>query len=207
MGKHETNYVRVERDLYPTPLWVIDALAEHVDLAGKVVWEPATGIGRMAEALKGAGAARVYTTHIVARDYPLDEVMDFLSARNPRLQRIDALVSNPPYGRGNRLAAKFIARGLERIAGGGTLALLPVDFDSGKTRYRFFRDCPAFAAKIVLTQRIILFDAPGAAPKENHSWFVWHRGALRSSPPPIVLYAPTGAALHTDGGATRLSNL
>jgi hypothetical protein len=179
MGKHETNYVRVERDLYPTPLWVIDALAEHVDLAGKVVWEPATGIGRMAEALKGAGAARVYTTDIVARDYPLDETLDFLSARNPRLPRFDLIVTNPAYGLGNRTAMQFIERGLERIAGGGTLALLlPVDFDSGKTRHRFFRDCPAFAAKVVLTRRIIWFAVPGAAH------------ALRSPPPPIVLYAP-----------------
>ena len=27
MGKHETGYARVERDLYPTPHWVVSALA------------------------------------------------------------------------------------------------------------------------------------------------------------------------------------
>src|SRR5262245_344344 len=40
MGKHETGYTRVERDLYPTPHWVVAALAEHVDLTGLSVWEP-----------------------------------------------------------------------------------------------------------------------------------------------------------------------
>jgi hypothetical protein len=34
MGKHETGYARVERDLYPTPHRVVSALAEHVDLRG-----------------------------------------------------------------------------------------------------------------------------------------------------------------------------
>jgi hypothetical protein len=84
MGKHETSYPRVERDHYPTPSWVVDALAEHVELVGKVVWECATGAGQMAEALKAAGAT-VYATDIARCGYPLDEVIDFLSTRNPKL--------------------------------------------------------------------------------------------------------------------------
>ena len=67
MGKHETGYARVERDLYPTPHWVVSALAEHVDLRGLTVWEPACGDGRMAEALRLQGCARVYTSDIVNR--------------------------------------------------------------------------------------------------------------------------------------------
>jgi hypothetical protein len=40
MAKHEAGYARVERDFYPTPPWVVsDALAEHVDLRGLIVWE------------------------------------------------------------------------------------------------------------------------------------------------------------------------
>ena len=42
MGKHGTEYARVERDLYPTPHWVVThGLAEHVELRGLTVWEPA----------------------------------------------------------------------------------------------------------------------------------------------------------------------
>jgi hypothetical protein len=56
VGKHGAEYARVERDFYPTPSWVVaDALAEHVELAGVRVWEPACGDGRMAEALRRAG--------------------------------------------------------------------------------------------------------------------------------------------------------
>jgi hypothetical protein len=58
MGKHETGYARVEPDLYPTPPWVVAALAEHVDLRGLTVWEPACGDGRMVEVLRQQGCAR-----------------------------------------------------------------------------------------------------------------------------------------------------
>ena len=56
MGKHETGYadIRPDKDLFPTPSWVTDALAEHIELAGKILWEPAVGSGIMAEALAAA---------------------------------------------------------------------------------------------------------------------------------------------------------
>ena len=99
MGKHETGYARVERDLYPTPHWVVsDALAKHVDLRGLTVWEPACGDGRMAAALRLQGCGRVYTSDIVDRDTGQDEVLDFLSAQTPELARFDMSVTNPPFG-------------------------------------------------------------------------------------------------------------
>ena len=67
MGKHETGYARVERDLYPTPAWVIAALAEHLELRGLTVWEPACGDGRMVEALRAAGSAHVYGSDVIDR--------------------------------------------------------------------------------------------------------------------------------------------
>ena len=131
MGKHETGFARVERDLYPTPSWVVDALGEHVMLAGKTIWEFAAGTGSMVKALRAAGAARVIATDIVQRNFPLDALFDFTSDRNLKLPRIDLTATNPPFGQGNRLAVKFIESGLQRIAeNSGALALLlPVDFD------------------------------------------------------------------------------
>src|SRR5215471_19936339 len=85
MGKHETGYARVERDLYPTPAWVIDALAEHVALHGLTVWECACGDGRMAEALRSAGCAGVYATDIVASGQQ-HELLDVTSERNPEIE-------------------------------------------------------------------------------------------------------------------------
>jgi len=198
MGKHETGFERVERDLYPTPAWAVAALAEHLDIVGKVIWECAAGTGKMAEALKAAGAARVYCTDVIARGYPLDDVFDFTRGENPpALPPIDLIVTNPAYGQGNRLAVKFIEAGLRRIADRGSLALLlPVDFDSAKTRTHLFCSCPYFTGKIVLTRRIVWFersDGEKEAPKENHAWFVWSCPVFKTRQLPTMMYAPAMA--------------
>jgi hypothetical protein len=190
MGKHETGYPRVERDDYPTPAWPIDALAEHVELRGLTVWEPACGEGRMAEALKAAGCARVYSTGIVNGYAGQDGVFDFLSERTPDLPRCDGT----PFGPRGKTAEAFIARGLQLLGNGFTnfvALLLPHDFDSAKTRAHLFGDCPYFAGKITLRRRVKWFehpDRPQRNPKENSAWFLFRRYA---SPPPIVLYAPS----------------
>jgi hypothetical protein len=193
MGKHETGYERVDKDLYPTPSWVVDALAEHIDLVGKIIWECAAGTGQMVEALKTAGAT-VYATDIARYGYPLDEVMDFLSPQNPKPLRWHWTVTNPAWGKRNKTAEAFVARGLQRLSPGQGLALLlPVDFDSGVTRRKFFHDCPAFIGKIVLTQRAVWFqrtDGIREAPKENICWYLWAYPLLHVCRPPLILYAP-----------------
>jgi hypothetical protein len=158
----------------------------------------------MAEALRLQGCARVYTSDIVDRGTGQDEVLDFLSANLERPP--DAIITNPPFGQGGRLATQFIELGLTRIRRyGGLLALLlPVDFDSAKTRARYFGDCPEFVGKIVLRKRIVWFprsDGIREAPKENHSWFLWERRLLRARLPAITLYAP-----ETDGAANLNSS-
>jgi hypothetical protein len=194
VGKHGIEYARVERDLYPTPPQVVAELAKCVDLRGRIVWENACGDCRMVEALRQQGCARVYASDIVDRGNGQDEVLDFLSAQLPKLARFDAIITNPPFGKGGRLATAFIEAGLTRMAPGGLLALLlPCDFDSAKTRARCFGDCPHFVGKIVLRYRIVWFqrsDGKREAPKENNAWFLWERSALRVRRPPIILYAP-----------------
>jgi hypothetical protein len=115
MGKHETGYARVERDLYPKPHWVVAALAEYVDLRGLTAWECTCGDGRMAEPLRRrAGCAHVHTSDIVDCGAEQNEVLDFLSAQMPKLARFDLIVTNPPFGQGGRVATAFI----EVVCGG-----------------------------------------------------------------------------------------
>jgi hypothetical protein len=97
-----------------------------------------------------------------------------------------------------------IAAGLRHTAGDGFLALLlAADFDSAKTRPRFCRDCPLFAAKIVLTRRIVWFSNPDPdkeRPKENHAWFIWQNPPPGSAP--LILYAPRNTSSSTSETAT-----
>jgi hypothetical protein len=194
MGKHETSYARVARDLYPTSeSWVVEALLAHVQLAGVTVWEPAAGRGDLVTVLRDCGT-RVVTSDVADYGFPLDATIDFVSGQVPPAP-FQVIVTNPPGGPRNTLAEKFIETGLRHIAHGVSLLalLLPADFDSASRRRQFFAECPAFAAKIVLTRRIVWFertDGVRAAPKENHAWFVWQRTALKTRTPPLVLYAP-----------------
>ena len=41
MSQRASGYERKELDLYQTPAWVVDALAEHVPLRGRTIWERA----------------------------------------------------------------------------------------------------------------------------------------------------------------------
>ena len=123
-----------------------------------------------------------------------DTQYDFLAPGLPSgLCQYDGIVTNPPWGQGNRLATAFIETGLSRISSyGGFLALLlPTDFDSARTRLHLFHD-PRFIAQISLTSRPIWFertDGVKAAPKENCAWFVWSRPVLRAPPPPIARHS------------------
>jgi hypothetical protein len=193
MGKHGS-YPRVHRDFYPTPARVVQALAETIDLVGRRTWEPAAGTGQLATALRLHGA-KVYATDIQQRGFPLAQVMDFVTAPTPAEFDFDSIITNPPFGKRGQLAEKFIEVGLHHtMPRGGMLALLlPVDFDSAKSRRKFFGDCPNFMAKIVLTQRIVWFEHAGkrANPKENSAWFIWQCPLLQQiRQQPIVLYAP-----------------
>jgi hypothetical protein len=203
MGKYDSGHERVPQEFYPTPDWVIEALAEYVVLDGRQVWEPACGDGRMAEALKRAGAT-VYASDIADRDYGgIHELLDFTSLRNPKLQWLDPrIITNPPYAypgqKAHRLAERFIEAGLHHIdrRGRGLLALLlPFGFDSIPSRRHLFADCPDFTAKITLIERIVWFeraDGKTEDPKEHHAWFIWTRP--RQKDVPELLYAPNEGA-------------
>jgi hypothetical protein len=192
MGKHETGYERVPKDLYTTPHWVLEALIQHLPVAGKKIWEPAAGTGQMVEALRAAGA-KVLATDIHDYGFRLARVFDFTAPLPADWPLPDGIITNSPYGDRNQLAVRFIELGLQRIGASGFLALLlPNDFDSAVTRRHLFADCSAFSMKIVLTRRIVWFAGPGAAPKENHSWFVWGLPA-RARQAPIIVYAPRAA--------------
>ena len=197
MGKHETGYARQDRDFYPTPPWLIEALAEHVDLRGKHILECACGDGRMTRALEAAGA---YVTAFDIADYGYGGVRDFLLDEFP--QQFDGTITNPPYGPRGKTAEAFIETGLRRLGNGFLALLLPADFDSAVTRRRLFNECPAFTAKIILTRRVKWFENPAnpkITPKENSAWFLWEGGAvLRVRRPPIVLYAPRARTAHAD---------
>ena len=88
---------------------------------------------------------------------------------------IDSIITNPPY----ELGTEFCEHALKLMerCGGMVAMLMRTDFDHAKTRSHLFRDCPAFAKKVVLTKRIVWFEpepgSKGKSPSFNHAWFIW----------------------------------
>lgn len=153
-------------------------------IGGQTVWEPAAGNHLMADVLREGGAA-VITSDIATYDRRHDATVDFLAERftykNPKH---DAIVTNPPYGKGNREAVLFAELALCRCSGIVAL-LLTAKFDFGKTRRHLFADNPRFLAKINLVDRIQWF--PGETTgTEDHAWYVW--GSKREAVAPFIFY-------------------
>jgi predicted RNA methylase len=178
MSQRNSGYKRQPNEAYDTPPWVTKIIADHLRVREKVrtIWEPAAGQGALAAALVDEGFRVVATTD------------DFLS-RTKTPEPVDCICTNPPYGDDGRgvQACAFIARALTLTP--VVAMLLRVDFDSGKTRKALFRDCPAFAGKITLLDRIKWFEGP-SSPSDNHAWFVWNRAQKWA---PWIAYAERAA--------------
>ena len=148
-------------------------ISEAIEIAvsGMTIWEPAAGNHLMADVLNDMGAT-VRTSDIATYDRQHNEIIDFLNFDAPAsLWCPDAIITNPPYGKGNRQAVRFCELALERC-NGLVAMLLTAKFDFGKTRRHLFRDNPRFCAKIALVDRIQWF--PGdTSGTEDHAWYVW----------------------------------
>ena len=199
MGKHNRRkYPRAKRDHYPTrPRWPVTALAEHVPLRGKTVWEMACGNDDMTRSLLAEGCKRVFTSDVHDYGNGQDAVFDFLTEGKPKgLPRCHIMATNPPFGWSGKLAVAFIEAGLRRLPTPDTMALLlPHDFDAGKTRVHLFRDNLHYLGKIILMRRVMWFEHPtdpNVGPIDNSAWFVWRR--VERKGPPILMYAPVEEA-------------
>ncbi len=177
MSRVDSNYARKERDEYNTPDWVVEALIPFLPECRKI-WEPACGQGNIVRVLADNGYD-VYATDIVDGE-------DFFAAKSS--QQSDGIITNPPYTD----SAVFIQRAIDVMMprNGFVCMLLPVDYDSAKSRRNLFADCPIFSGKIVLLKRIVWFerdDGKKAAPSENHAWYVW---SWKKQGKPGLMYAP-----------------
>lgn len=178
MAQRKSGYDRKPRDLYETPDWVSEVIKPHIPI-GSVIWEPACASGKMARVLNAD-----YVSDLVT-DYGMNGV-DFLASGLNIVPHTTAIVTNPPF---HRAAERFIRHSLAlmRPVRGCVAMLLPVDFDSAKTRCDMFADHPAFHKKIVLTSRIVWFEKDDGTdnPSANHAWFLWDYNKPADTKPEI----------------------
>lgn len=164
-----SRFERRTNELYETEPWATQALLRHLPVIGRKVWEPAAGNHKIVDVLRTSGAT-VIATDIETYDRVHFAERDFFDS-NGYAYDCDLIITNPPYGKGNREAVRFAELALDRCAGPVAL-LLTAKFDFGKTRMHLFRDNPRFAAKIALVDRIQWFEGAFGGT-EDHAWYVW----------------------------------
>lgn len=191
MSQKTSGYERVAGDRYYTPAWVTEALLRAEEFPGLSI-DPACGGWDIVKAVRADGL--LCDGFDIAPD-PAPEgqvtgewsTKDFLtwdgtSSFGTSYQNV---ITNPPYGKGGRLAVAFVRHALKLTdpAEGKVAMLLRVDFDSAHGRRAIFADHPAFAAKYALTRRIrwANLEQKGSGPTENHAWFVWDWARRRYS--------------------------
>jgi len=179
-------------DFFPTPPWATRALCEWLaanhdvgSLQTRSAWEPACGIGSMAEPL------REYFRTVYASDihpYGYGSVKDFLW---PCALGSDWIITNPPF----RLGEQFVSTALER-ADTGVAMLVRTAFLESANRFDgsgpkgdgvglFEPNPPTEILQFV--ERVPMFkgrlDRHGSSATA-YCWLVWRKGA------------PTGTRFH-----------
>lgn len=187
-----SGYKRRKADDYPTPVEAVNVLFDSHDLPYSVrdAWDPCCGKRRrILEAVRNYGYKARGTDIIFGRD--------FLTTQFGQ-SKMD-IVTNPPFGVQGRLAVAFIERALELTLRyrRRVFMLLPVDFDSGSTRQAIFGGCPRFAHKVVLLNRVRIFNNQSGTT--NHAWFVWDGSPRERWKLPTISYA----RIHYEKGASR----
>lgn len=185
-----SGYEQQRNQLYETPYWCIESLLLHLAVRGLRIWEPAAGNHRIADILQIWGAV-VTTSDIEFYERIHDAIYNFLGPLPRTPIPFDGIITNPPYGPGNKQAVAFTRNALA-CCNGWVAMLLTAKFDWGSTRVDLFRDNPRFHKKIVLIDRLLFFDGPDATPgTEDHAWYIWRpvdHPDTRAHTPPVIVY-------------------
>jgi hypothetical protein len=173
-------------DFFPTPAWATRALCRHVlqmvetgNLDAMTAWEPACGIGSMAEPLREYfGQTHASDVHDYSADYPgQDRVCDFLwpDSASPALRAnpADWVITNPPF----RLGQQFIERALSLNPRGVAMLVRTAFLESADRFALYRRNPPAVVAQFV--ERVPMVKGRldrKASTATSYCWIVWRRG-------------------------------
>lgn len=166
----ETSQPRAENDFYATDPIAIEGLMKIEKLAYDI-WEPACGMGHLAEPLKKAGY-RVRCTDLIDRGYGEGGV-DFL--KQTGFIFCGDIITNPPY----KLAEKFIRHGLEIIPEGYKLCLfMKLTFLEGKKRQELFKEYPPKRVWVSSSRINCATNGnfEGTSSMMAQAWYIWEKG-------------------------------
>lgn len=125
-ASNHADHDREIRDFYATSPEAIDKLKAVYDIPKNIV-EISAGNGHLSERLKELGH-NVISWDIIQRDYPLDQVQDFLAVKE--LPKGYSILTNPPFSEG----LSFVLHSLELLPEGGASNFLFKNTIFGKSK-------------------------------------------------------------------------
>lgn len=155
-------------DDFPTPEWVVRAIAPHV--ASARVLDPCCGAGAVLDVFAERGCV---VSGIEVQEHRLEEARakghevihaDALSVEWPKAGLI---ITNPPFS----LAQEFAEKALASVEPGGTVALLlRLGFLEGKKRLGFHR---LNGSSVYVLASRPSFTGDGKTDASAYGWFLW----------------------------------
>lgn len=187
---HDRVEPRGSADLFPTPPWATRALVEHVlkhlrrdgQCKFQTVWEPACGLGHMAEPLTEY-FKKVYASDLHGYGYG-DADTNFLTTK---LDGFDWIITNPPFG--DRTEA-FVLRALELDVTGVAMFVRLQWLETVGRYERIFKDRPPSQIAI-FSERVPIHKGkwdPNGDTLTAYIWALW----IKNMPPQPLFWIPPG---------------
>jgi hypothetical protein len=177
-----SNYERADNDQYYTEPWCTEVIVRHIPPLTRRIWEPAAGRGDMVRVLLDSGyqveASDLDMSKFDRKLRGCKQERDFFKFKKPPSMNVDAIITNPPYG---KLAEDFVRHALSFTEVPFIAMLLRVDWDSAGSRVDLFTDNQfGFSKKLVLLSRPrwdwwkpVEEDEIRKSPMHNYAWFIW----------------------------------
>lgn len=172
-ASNHSSYEREERDFYATEPKALEVLIKEggINLCNNIL-EPSAGNGHLVEVLKKYGYD-VTCRDIVQRDYPLDDIGDFLETTE---KWYGDIVMNPPY----KTAIQHVKKAMDIITPGHkVIAFLKLQFLEGKERRKFY-DTKQLKTVYVSTSRLNCANNGDFKRYKSsavcYAWFEWVKG-------------------------------
>lgn len=128
-ASNHCDHERQSEDFYATSPEAIDKLKAVYDIPKNIV-EISAGNGHLSERLKELGH-NVISWDIVQRDYPLDQVQDFLTVKE--LPKGYSILTNPPFSE----SLSFVLHSLDLLEDGQqSIFFLKIQFLESQKRYK-----------------------------------------------------------------------
>lgn len=160
MGKR-SNFERVERDFYSTPIEAVIPLFPHLGQSCKY-YEPCVGDGRLLENLSGGFNGHVCVGHSDIHPLIPSVTKNALDITIDDLKDADYIITNPPWDR--KILHPMIHH-FRRLC--KTWLLFDADWPHTKQSVDYMKYC----SKIVAIGRVKWIDNSVGAGKDNAAWY------------------------------------